>query len=230
MPHTPLMLAVIKLGNPMRHYTMMKLRTATGLGLVLFMATMIGGPAGVSQAQADDAVTLASLAGKFAGRGSGFFTFCFNGAALISCSSVSPVPSPVPYNQTQISQQTRDAAGNACEVFTRTYAPVFGTTSSANVATPHRVFTSPSFDPTTGSGTANFSQYRGGNCVGAAFDSMGATLVNTGTVSFVASDSGNRIEFIITGFSQVNSAFGVAGSVKGFVFSATYIRQGHQSD
>jgi len=214
----------------MRHYTMMKLRTATGLGLVLFMATMIGGPAGVSQAQADDAVTLASLAGKFAGRGSGFFTFCFNGAALISCSSVSPVPSPVPYNQTQISQQTRDAAGNACEVFTRTYAPVFGTTSSANVATPHRVFTSTSFDPTTGSGTANFSQYRGGNCVGAAFDKTGATLVDTGKVSFVASDSGNRIEFILTDFNQVDSAFTVGGSAGGFVFSATYIRQGHQSD
>ena len=223
------MLAVIKLGNPMRHYTMMKLRTATGLGLVLFMATMIGGPAGVSQAQADDAVTLASLAGKFAGRGSGFFTFCFSAGLQISCSSASPV-SLVPYNETQISQQTRDAAGNGCEAFTRTYAPVFGTKSSANVATPHRVFTGTSFDPTTGSGTASFNQYRGGNCVGAAFDKTGATLVDTGKVSFVASDSGNRIEFILTDFNQVDSAFTVGGSAGGFVFSATYIRQGHQSD
>src|SRR5712692_540469 len=30
----------------------MKLRTATGLGLLLFMATMVGGPVGLSQAQA----------------------------------------------------------------------------------------------------------------------------------------------------------------------------------
>src|SRR5260370_35316902 len=106
------MLAVIKLGNPMRHYTMMKLRTATGLGLVLFMATMIGGPAGVSQAQADDAVTLASLAGKFAGGGSEFLTFCFIGAALMSCSPVLPLPSPLPYTQNQISQQELNRSGN----------------------------------------------------------------------------------------------------------------------
>src|SRR5713226_4764780 len=152
------MFAVIKLGNAMRHHTMMKLRIATGLGLILFMATMmiIGGPVRVTQAQADeDVITLASLAGKFAGRGSGFFTFCFSAGLQISCSSASPV-SLVPYNETQISQQTRDAAGNGCEVFTRTYAPVFGTKSSANVATPHRVFTGTSFDPMTGSGTASF--------------------------------------------------------------------------
>ena len=47
------MLAVIKLGNPMESNTMMKLRIATGLGLVLLMATMIGGPVRVSQAQDD---------------------------------------------------------------------------------------------------------------------------------------------------------------------------------
>ncbi len=58
---------------------MMKLRIAIGLGLVIFMATMIGGPVRVSQAQDDEGgVTLASLAGNYAGRGSGFFTLCFN--------------------------------------------------------------------------------------------------------------------------------------------------------
>jgi hypothetical protein len=43
------MLAVIKFGSPMRYNTMTKLRIATGLGLVLFMATMVGGPLGVSR-------------------------------------------------------------------------------------------------------------------------------------------------------------------------------------
>ena len=42
---------------------LMKLRIATGLGLVLFMATMIGGPVRVSQAQDNQGgVTLADLA------------------------------------------------------------------------------------------------------------------------------------------------------------------------
>jgi len=49
---------------------MMKLRIATGLGLVLFMATIVGGLVGVSQAKADkDKVPdLADLAGNFAAR------------------------------------------------------------------------------------------------------------------------------------------------------------------
>jgi hypothetical protein len=75
-----------------------------------------------------------------------------------------------------------------------------------------------SFDPTTGSGTASFSDYVGGSCNGAVFDGTG-TLAGTGTHSFFASDSGNRIERITTSFSVV------AGTVKGFVFSATFIRQ-----
>ncbi len=56
---------------------MMKLRIATGVGLLLFMATMACGPVGVSQAQANGGVTLASLAGKFETRGSGSYTVCF---------------------------------------------------------------------------------------------------------------------------------------------------------
>jgi len=49
--------------------------------------------------------------------------------------------------------------------------------------------------------------------------------VGTTTRSFVLSDSGNRIETIITSFSTVTSAVSVAGSVKGNVFSQTAIRQ-----
>src|SRR5713101_8025283 len=103
---------------------MMKLRMATGLGSLLFMAAMVGGPAGMSQAQDDQGVTLASLAGNFAGRGGGFVTLCFSPgflndpSHLLSCSSVSPVPTPAPYNETHIWQQTRDAAGKSCGVFT----------------------------------------------------------------------------------------------------------------
>src|SRR6266849_5226079 len=77
---------------------LMKLRIATGLGLVLFMATMIGGPVRVSQAQDNQGgVTLASLAGKYAGRGSGFNTLCLNTFfASVDC-ALSP-PHVVPFN------------------------------------------------------------------------------------------------------------------------------------
>src|SRR5713226_5946998 len=202
---------------------LMKLRIATGLGLVLFMATMIGGPVRVSQAQDNQGgLTLADLAGKFAGRGSGFFTICFSAGVPISCGSVSPVPTPVPYNDTQIWQQTRDAAGNSCGVMTDTFAPVSGTTRPAFVNTRTHVGTTTAFDPTTGSGTETFKRYKGGSCIGAAFDSAGATLTSTGTGNLVVSDSGNRFEFLWRTYTSISP---VAGAATGLVFSDTFIRQ-----
>jgi hypothetical protein len=65
-------------------------RFATGLGLVLFVATVVGGPVRVSRAQDDQGgVTLASLAGRFAARGSGSLTLCFNAGhtALQDCAT-----------------------------------------------------------------------------------------------------------------------------------------------
>jgi len=200
----------------MENDTMMKLCIAIGLGLLLFMAAMVGGPAGMSQAQAADAITLADLAGKFAGRGSGFLTICFSAGVPISCSSVSATP--VPYNFTDILQTTRDAAGNSCGVSTSTFAPVSGTKFPALVSTRITLSIPVSFDLTTGSGIASFKDYVGGSCNGAVFDGTG-TLAGTGTHNFFVSDSGNRIERITTSFSVV------AGTVKGFVFSATFIRQ-----
>src|SRR5712692_10841831 len=212
------MLAVIKLGNPMESNTMMKLRIATGLGLVLLMARMIGGPVRVSQAQDDQGgVTLADLAGKFAGRGSGFFTLCFN-AGFTAPEDCATAPHQVPFNQTGIFYRTGDVAGNFCGVITITTAPVFGTKFPAGVSTTTQVGTT-TFDPTTGSGTESFSRYAGGSCIGAVFDSTGATLTGTTTRSFVVSDSGDRIESIVTSFTSV------AGTVQGNVFSQTAIRQ-----
>jgi hypothetical protein len=215
----------MKLGNEGVPAMKLKLRIATGLGLVIVMATMIGGPLRVSQAQ-DDAggVTLASLAGKFAERGGGFATVCFN-AGFTALQDCATAPHVVPFNVTVIEHFTQDKAGNFCEVSTSAAAPVSGSTFPAGVGTVTNVGTTTSFDPTTGSGTGSVNEYHGGSCNGAVFDSTGATLTATATFSFVVSDSGNRIEFLLTSFSAVNSAFSVAGSLQGNVFSETAIRQ-----
>src|SRR5713101_816959 len=115
---------------------MMKLHIATGLGLVLFMATMIGGPVRVSHAQDDGGVTLADLAGKFSGRGGGFETFCFNATltALADCASV-PQKQLVPFNHAVIVHFTRDAAGNGCFVFTGTTRRVSGASAATSAST-----------------------------------------------------------------------------------------------
>jgi hypothetical protein len=203
---------------------MMKLRIATGLGLVLFMATVVGGLVRASHAKDDGGVTLASLAGKFAGRASGFETLCFNATfrALAACASVPPAQR-VPYNAAEIFHSTHDAAGNACAVETLTGRRAFGAGLPTSAETFIGVSTLISFDPTTGAGTASFKTYHGGSCIGPAFGGTG-TLTATGTVSFDVSDSGNRIEHIITGFTAVASAFSVAGSVNGLVFGGTSIR------
>ena len=162
----------------------------------------------------------ADLAGKFAGRGYGFATICSSAGVPVSCSSVSPTL--VPFNDTLIWQLARDAAGNSCGVTTETLAPVSGTTHPAFVNTRTHVGTNASFDPTTGSGTETFKRYRGGSCIGAAFDKTGATLTSTGTGSFVVSDSGDRFEFIWTSYISISP---VAGNAQGLVFSETLVRQ-----
>jgi hypothetical protein len=96
---------------------MIKLRIATGLGLVLLMATMVGGPVGMSQARANDGgVTLASLAGKFETRTSGSLTLCFNESFTEAVDCASALHQEVQLKVTSVGHGTRDAAGNSCAV------------------------------------------------------------------------------------------------------------------
>jgi hypothetical protein len=196
----------------------MKLRIVTGLGLLLFMATAACAPVEMNRARTSDGggATLASLAGKFASKGSGSYTICF-GASLSTVDCASSPHQEVPFNMTSVAHGTRDAAGNSCGVTALTLAAtdrVFGAYFTRLKFARTNVSTTTSFDPTTGSGSASVSQYHGGSCAGAAFDSTGAILTGTGTQSFMVSDSGNRIDAIVTSFSMVTSPFGVAGSMK----------------
>ena len=93
----------------MENNIMMKLRIATGLGLLLFMATMIGGPVGMSQA-GDRGVTLASLAGNFASRTSGTFTLCYNESFTEAVDCASALHQEVHFKVTSVGHGTRDAA------------------------------------------------------------------------------------------------------------------------
>jgi len=205
----------------MENNIMMKLRISTGLGLLLFMATMIGGPVGMSQA-GDRGVTLASLAGNFASRTSGSFTLCYNESFTEAVDCASAPHQEVQFKLTSLAHGTRDAAGNSCGVTDQS-----NTLTGASVAVyaakfPARlnirrtnVSTTTSFDPTTGLGTASFRQYREKSCSGAGFDSTGAVLAATGTVSF-----------IVTSISEIPSSFFIAGSVKETMpVKATSIRQ-----
>ena len=212
---------------------MMKLRIAIGVGLLLLMATMVGGPVGMSQARANDGgVTLASLAGKFETRTSGSFRLCFNESFTEAVDCASAPHQEVHFKVTSVGHGARDAAGNSCAA-TSVSSTLTGTAVAVYAAKfPRRVnvqrtnvSTTTSFDPTTGSGTASFRQYREKSCIGAGFDTTGAVLAATGTQSFRVSDSGNRIETILTSISYVPSSFSIAGSIKETMAKATSIRQ-----
>src|SRR5216684_7989325 len=152
--------------------TMIKLRITTGLGLILFMGTLIGGPVGMSRAQAGGGgVTLASLAGNFASRGSGSFTLCFNESFTEAVDCASALHQEMHFKVTSVAHGTRDAAGNACGV-TDVSSTLTGTAVEIYAAKfPTRmhvrrtnVSTTTSFDSTTRSGTASFRQYREKSC------------------------------------------------------------------
>jgi hypothetical protein len=54
------------------------------------------------------------------------------------------------------------------------------------------------YDPITGIGTSSFTRYSGGSCSGANFNSAGATEISFGTLSFVVTDGGKRIDDVVT--------------------------------
>src|SRR5207249_2122361 len=93
---------------------------------------------------------------------------------------------------------TGDAKGNACGTATETISNLPVDVNPTGVVVLHSVSKLISYDPATGTGDVSFTDYIGGQCHGAIFDSTGATLNDTGTEHFTASNHGRRIDFVIT--------------------------------
>lgn len=75
------------------------------------------------------------------------------------------------------------------------------------------------YDPATGVGDASFTNYDGGQCIGAKFDSTGATVTGSGTEHFVVSKGGNRIDVIT--ITLTNST----DSIGSFSFNSVDLKQ-----
>lgn len=94
---------------------------------------------------------------------------------------------------------TRDREGNACG----SHAAVVNTvppSASPPTVVPSvtTVFKVTHYDPTTGTGDESLTEYSGGSCNGATFNSTGATQVVSGALHFAVSNGGNRIDSVIT--------------------------------
>jgi hypothetical protein len=75
-----------------------------------------------------------------------------------------------------------------------------------------------SYDPRTGTGDKSETNYAGGQCHGATFDSTGATAVGTGASHFVVSNNAKRIDGVVTSLST-------DPTVSGFSVTLTFLRQ-----
>jgi hypothetical protein len=91
------------------------------------------------------------------------------------------------------------ASGGSCQTSVSTISDFPVDKSPPQVGTTdHTVSTATDYDPSTGTGDASFISYVGGTCHGATFDPTGATEVSRGTVHFVVSEHGKRIDAVIT--------------------------------
>jgi hypothetical protein len=147
-------------------------------------------------------IPLSKLAGTAAVTVHGSFFFCVQDTisfAPAACGSAGSTGFPL----------TLVAVGAATHVNKTTCSTLTQTISNLPVdVTPpvvqvvHNVTTITSYDPVTGTGEASFTSYSGGQCNGASFDSTGATVIGSGTEHFAASERGNRLDFVLTSFSN----------------------------
>jgi hypothetical protein len=101
-----------------------------------------------------------------------------------------------------VGNETNDKKGNSCETYTETDSDLPPDLSPPFVAVFHTVGTVKSYDPATGSGDGTFTSYSGGKCVGASFNSTGATVNITGTFHFVVGKDGKRVDFLATSLTD----------------------------
>jgi hypothetical protein len=64
------------------------------------------------------------------------------------------------------------------------------------------------YSSTTGVGAASYTGYSGGSCIGASFNSSGATVIASGTLEFVVTEGGQRVEITFTQLTNPTNSLG----------------------
>jgi len=120
----------------------------------------------------DNGLSLADLAGSYAGKAVGFLTICFTSDVTspspAACKDESSVP--VQFNHTELIQGRQSADGKFCATVTVINSPAAGSRRPALVADQIAAGSVTSYDPTTGKGTSSIEIYAaadGVSCKGA---------------------------------------------------------------
>ena len=152
---------------------------------------------------------------------SGNFGLTVNGSES-SCTSPT---SCIQLNIIEAGATVRDSAGNGCGTHTAVVAFSPPVPQAPFVVPVTHVFKVTKYDPTTGIGDQSLTEYSGGTCNGAIFNNTGATLSVTGTLHFVVSEGGNRIDNVVT---SLNFA-GPSGPVPATNFLLTFMERRQSS-
>jgi hypothetical protein len=161
---------------------------------------------------------LEAMAGSPIALPSGNFSFAAEGTEATCATGSCPV-----INIIEIGSSVRDKSGNACGTHTAVVntVPPAGTPTVASITHVMQVI---NYDPSTGTGDLSLTEYFGGSCNGAAFNSSsGGTQVVTGTLHFVVSNGGNRIDSIVT-------LLHVAGGAGGYSLKFKEMRQDNSAN
>jgi hypothetical protein len=147
--------------------------------------------------------------GQYSETAHGSFAVCLNpakGYSEESCSANNALVYPI--TETLIGAGTI-GSGIYCEndyVVDADLPP--DVTPSSVTLNEHSVGKTTSYDSTTGTGTATFTDYTGGSCNGTSFDSSGATEVSSGTMQFIVSEGGKRENWNITQLTNPTNSLG----------------------
>jgi hypothetical protein len=200
----------------------MKTTTRKKLMVILLAGCALVISQGVREVAADQGFTpLTEVAGTFSFTLNGSLALCLGNApdhppAL--CGSLNSTV--VPFTIVEVGAYTFDTAGNACGTITETQAATPVGTSPPTVRLLHSVSQTTSYDPITGQGDVSVTNYVGGQCDGATFDSDGATVASNQTYHFALSSGGQRLDFVVTSFTPL-AGLGSGG----FSLAGTFLRQ-----
>jgi hypothetical protein len=153
----------------------------------MFSGALVIGLAAGSQAIAGGSIPLPA----------GNFSLTVNGSES-SCTSPS---SCIQLNIIEAGATVRDSAGNGCGTHVAVVTVTPPVQQPPIVVPVTHVFKVTNYDPTTGIGDQLLTEYSGGTCNGAIFIQGSATQSVSGTLHFVVSEGGNRIDNVVTALS-----------------------------
>jgi hypothetical protein len=100
------------------------------------------------------------------------------------------------------------SSGGACAIDTEVFNAIPPNASPPSLNPETVVIKVTKFDSTTGVGTGAYTAYSGGTCHGATFDGTGASEESSGTVQFVVTQGGRRVESVLTALQSPSNFIG----------------------